>query len=113
MDRLLAGAQLFDRGAYFEAHEEWEDDWRESSGDRRALLHGLILLAAALHHRKRGNGRGAERLLARSRAALARLPPICERVDVATLRTRIQGDPLPPDAPGSIPMTADPEAPPS
>jgi uncharacterized protein len=104
MDRLLAGARLFDHGAYFEAHEEWEDEWRVSSGDRRALLHGLILLAAALHHRKRGNTRGAERLLARSRATLASLPSICEGVDLAALRSRVLGDPVPPDALLSIPM---------
>jgi predicted metal-dependent hydrolase len=97
------GAQLFDRGAYFEAHEAWEDEWRIATGERRGLLHGLILLAAALHHRTRGNMGGAKRLLARARAALSALPAICEGIDVDALRSRIQADRLPPDAPGALP----------
>ena len=41
------GADLFDAGYYWEAHEAWEPFWQAASGSERALLKALILLAAA------------------------------------------------------------------
>jgi hypothetical protein len=47
---LERGAQLFDAGAYWDAHEVWESRWRVSEdADERLLLQGLIQIAAALH----------------------------------------------------------------
>ncbi len=47
---FLRGARLFDRGAFFEAHEAWEDRWRVETDDTtRRFLQGLIQVAAALH----------------------------------------------------------------
>lgn len=49
-DSLRRGARLFDEGAYFEAHEAWEEAWRrETEPARRTLLQGLIQVAAAFH----------------------------------------------------------------
>lgn len=48
-DAFRWGADLFNHGYYWEAHEAWEPLWRAARrGDpRRALLKGLILMAAA------------------------------------------------------------------
>lgn len=46
-----AGARLFDAGEWWEAHEAWEGPWLQASGQDRAFLQALILLAAALHKR--------------------------------------------------------------
>jgi uncharacterized protein len=66
------GIELFDRGAWWEAHEALEDVWRAAGRSTPAgrFLQGLIQLAAAHHQRERGATAGARRLL---RRALARL----------------------------------------
>ncbi len=57
---LLAGRAHLARGEGFEAHEVWEDAWRPMPRGREKLaLQGLIQLAVALEHRRRGNPRGA------------------------------------------------------
>ena len=49
-EHLARGARLFDEGAFFEAHEVWEDIWRhETDESRRGLLQGLIQVAAGFH----------------------------------------------------------------
>ena len=49
-DAIERGAELFDRGEFFAAHEVWEDRWRVSRDeDERRGLQGLIQVAAAFH----------------------------------------------------------------
>jgi predicted metal-dependent hydrolase len=49
-DSLARGARLFDAGAFFEAHEAWEEHWRrEPDQARRTFLQGLIQVAAGFH----------------------------------------------------------------
>jgi predicted metal-dependent hydrolase len=49
-EAFIHGARLFDQGAFFEAHEVWEERWRlETEGTSRRLLQGLIQIAARLH----------------------------------------------------------------
>jgi uncharacterized protein len=48
--RLEQGRVAFNRGEYFEAHELWEDAWRELAGAERIFVQGLIQIAAGLHH---------------------------------------------------------------
>jgi predicted metal-dependent hydrolase len=44
------GARLFDAGAFFDAHEAWEERWRvETDPGTRRFLQGLIQIAAAFH----------------------------------------------------------------
>lgn len=44
------GARLFDAGAFFDAHEAWEERWRvETNPGARRFLQGLIQIAAAFH----------------------------------------------------------------
>jgi len=46
---LERGRDLFDRAAFFEAHEVWEEAWLRESGVTKRFLQGLIQIAAALH----------------------------------------------------------------
>ncbi|WP_291424830.1 DUF309 domain-containing protein [Deinococcus sp.] len=48
---LRRGAQLFNAGQWWEAHEAWEEVWARSGGQERHFVQALILLAAALHKR--------------------------------------------------------------
>lgn len=82
---LREGARRFDAGAWFEAHEVWEEGWLRTHGAPRALLQGLILAAAALLKRERGVPRGAERLWARGRARLEEAHAAAPRAGAAPL----------------------------
>lgn len=48
--RIEQGRSAFNRGAYFEAHERWEEAWKELDGADRSFVQGLIQIAAGLHH---------------------------------------------------------------
>ncbi len=70
------GARLFDAGAFFEAHEAWEERWRiETDPACRICLQGLIQVAAAFHKLiVSGAEEPASRLLARGLAKLEACP---------------------------------------
>ncbi len=60
--RFLEGIRCFNHRAFFEAHEVWEDIWRDEEGPARRFYQGLIQLAVCLHHFGNGNTRGAKKL---------------------------------------------------
>jgi predicted metal-dependent hydrolase len=64
------GTEQFNAGRFFDAHETWEEIWLQSSEPEKTFLQGIIQIAAAFHHRSRGNRHGALSLLG---AALRRL----------------------------------------
>src|SRR5579863_1094829 len=68
------GIRLFNAREFYEAHEVWEDVWRESHGLEKKFLQGLIQAAVALHHHSTGNVVGACSLMERSRRNLAACP---------------------------------------
>jgi uncharacterized protein len=68
------GIRLFNAGEFYDAHEVWEDVWRESQGLDKKFLQGLIQAAVALHHQSTGNLVGACSLVERARGNLARCP---------------------------------------
>lgn len=81
--RYLRGIDHFNRGAYFEAHEVWEDLWIEVNDERKGFYLGLIQAAVALHHGTSGNPGGCRSLYRRSRAQLDGYVPSYEGIDVA------------------------------
>ena len=69
---LAAGLAAYERGDFFEAHEELEPAWMGTDDlAERALLQGLIKVAAAYVHDVRGNPAGIARNLIGARALLA------------------------------------------
>ena len=70
----LRAIRLFNDGAFFEAHEVWEDVWRASVPPEKQFLQGLIQVAVALHHHGKGNLAGARSLLARGTRNLTGYP---------------------------------------
>ena len=76
MNAIEKGVTQFNAHDFWHAHESWEELWLTAEGDRKQFLQGLIQLAAAYHHVKRGTSpRGAVRLFD---AALGRLQPFPE-----------------------------------
>ena len=87
---LHAGLEAYDRGDYFLAHELLEPAWMGTADlPERALIQGLIKLAAADVHGVRGNPAGVARnlqgALERLRLALASPPDVDIELDLATL----------------------------
>jgi predicted metal-dependent hydrolase len=68
---LAAGLAAYDRGDFFEAHEDLEPAWMGTDDlAERALLQGLIKVAAAYVHDVRGNPAGIVKNLDGARARL-------------------------------------------
>jgi len=74
MDSLSRGAELFNKREFFEAHEIWEDQWREEEGDERHLLQGLIQVAAGLYKLQIGMPSGTFKLMAKAIGHLTAVP---------------------------------------
>jgi len=80
------GVTLFNRRAYFESHEAWEELWRSAGERDKKFLGALIQMAAALHLRfERGGGRGTRNLLVQALAALEDYRPEHLGIDVERL----------------------------
>jgi predicted metal-dependent hydrolase len=78
----LQGIAYFNACEFFEAHEVWEELWKEYSGDLRLFYKGLIQAAVALHHFGNGNIRGARKVYGSSRGYLEKYGPHCMGLDV-------------------------------
>jgi hypothetical protein len=81
-EALDRGINLFNEQRFFEAHEEWEQEWRMlPEGEDKDFFQGLIYAAAAFLHYTRRECAGATELLKRSlsplRAGLDGHPDIC------------------------------------
>ena len=87
---LARGVELFNRGAFWEAHEAWEELWLRAGPDIRLFVQGLIQLAAAWHHVGRGNHRGAERLFRSGLEKLAPYRPLHAGIDVSEAAARAE-----------------------
>jgi hypothetical protein len=84
-DGYQRGIHLFNAAEFYDAHEVWEDVWRESSGAEKRFLQGLIQAAVALHHHSTGNVVGATSLLVRARRNLGASPGEFAGIRVDTL----------------------------
>jgi predicted metal-dependent hydrolase len=88
---LVAGLAAYERGDFFEAHEDLEPAWMGTDDlSERALLQGLIKVAAAYVHDVRGNPKGITRNLIGARTLLVEASTHgpadnVARVDIAAL----------------------------
>lgn len=88
--KFARGIELFNRGEFFEAHEELEDVWRECQDPEKKFVQALIQSAVALHHHSRGNLAGARSLLLRSSQNLQNHPLNFMGIDVGRLRRDLE-----------------------
>ena len=80
-DLLADGINFFNTGRYFEAHESWEDLWRETKGPLRLFYQGLVQAAVGMHHLSRGNQNGGRAQITKSLAKLEEYPEHFCRID--------------------------------
>jgi uncharacterized protein len=85
-ERFERGLAHFNARQFFEAHEVWEEIWLTEVEPERTFLQGLIQIAAAFHHFRRGNSEGAESLLAAGIVKITRFPRDYHGLAVEELR---------------------------
>ena len=89
---FLEGVRAFNRGAFFEAHEAFEDLLEAVESDPRwDLLLALIQVAVGYHKCASGHS-GALRMLSLGAEKLAPFAPVAWGVDVGALRARVAAD---------------------
>jgi predicted metal-dependent hydrolase len=86
---LERGLALIRAGAYFEAHEELEDEWRDALPEERDFLQGLVHVAVAWLHAGRGNRPGCERQLDKAARRLGPYAPTHRGVDVSAVLAQV------------------------
>ena len=117
---MRAGLQAYERGDFFIAHELMEPAWMGASDPaERALIQGMIKLAAAEVHRVRGNPVGVAKNLEGARTWLRRAADAGrtgpEEVDLpallATIERRIADPTHAAELPIGLPITSRSERP--
>lgn len=75
-EALARGADLFNRGQHWEAHEAWEELWLALEDEPKVFVQGLIQVAAAGHKAfVQKQPRGCVKLLTTALEKLERAPP--------------------------------------
>ena len=107
---LDAALAAWNRGDWFEAHEQLEPAWMGTEdADERDLYQGLIKLAAAYVHGARGNATGMARNLAGAEARLRRVSAHRESIEGVAVRRLVEDiGRRPPDGGELTALTLDP-----
>ena len=75
---------------WFDAHEAFEEEWREAPAAERDFLQGLVHVTVAWHHAAKGNRPGASRQLAKAARRLGPYAPSHRGVDVARVLGQVE-----------------------
>jgi uncharacterized protein len=103
-EQYREGVELFNRAAFFDAHEALEGAWRAAPAAEKKFFQGLIQVAVALYHHGNGNSVGARSVLRRGFRNLSRYPENFGGINSALLLSSIsawqraldEGTPVPP-----------------
>jgi hypothetical protein len=86
LPKARAGIEEFNRGEYFEQHELLEEAWMEESRPVREMYQGILQVGVALFQIEQDNWAGSLKMFRRGLPRLHTLPPVCQGVDIASLR---------------------------
>jgi predicted metal-dependent hydrolase len=86
---FVRGLDLGRSGRYFEAHEAFEEAWREAAADERDFFQGLVHVVVAWYQDGRGNEVGCRRQLDKAQRRLAAFAPAHRGVDVSALLAQL------------------------
>lgn len=84
---LIRGVEHFNATEFWEAHEAWEELWLVAATEVEQFLQGLIQVAAAYHHMKRGTFRGGVRLFDAGLRRLSAFPLRFSGIDRTDVET--------------------------
>src|SRR5688500_6695927 len=82
----ILGLKHFNKGEYFEAHEELETAWKDESGEIRDLYKGILLAGVTYLHITRANYEGAVKVYGRSQKWITKWPNVCRGIEIERLR---------------------------
>jgi predicted metal-dependent hydrolase len=88
--RFAKGIRLFNTQSFFEAHDVWEELWREAAGEERLFYQGLIQTAVGLYHLMNRNYRGAGSQLGKAIAKLERYIPVHQGLETLRLAEQLR-----------------------
>jgi predicted metal-dependent hydrolase len=83
----VLGVEEFNQGHYFEQHEHFEAAWIAEPRPIRDLYQGVLQVGLAFLQIEQGNWAGTLKMFRRGLPRLRDLPPICQGIDVVSLRT--------------------------
>lgn len=86
-DLVRTGLIEFNHGEYFAQHEHLEAAWQADTRPIRAMYQGILQIGVAFLQIERGNWLGALKMFRRGLPRLRTLPPICQGINIAALRT--------------------------
>jgi hypothetical protein len=84
-DLFRKGIEEFNTQCFFEAHDSWEELWRETTGPDRLFYQGLIQTAVALYHAGNGNVPGACSQFTKALAKLVLYLPLYHGINTLRL----------------------------
>jgi uncharacterized protein len=85
------GIEQLNAGAFYEAHESWEEIWRSTAPEPRTLFQGLVQVAAAMHqYRDLERRSGPQKTLAKARGHLESYAPAACGLDVESLLAAVR-----------------------
>lgn len=84
------GVEAFNRGDYFEQHEFFEEAWNHEQRPIREMYQGILQIGLAFLQIERGNWAGAVKMFRRGLPRLRRLAPVCQGIEIGTLRTEAE-----------------------
>ncbi len=76
------GIDLFNHGEFFDAHEAWEEIWKNTAGRKARFYQGLIQAAVTLEHMNRANPRGVQRVWSTMMTKFEGLPDVFMGVNI-------------------------------
>lgn len=82
----VKGVEAFNAGHYFEQHEHFESAWMAEQRPIRDLYQGVLQVGVAFLQIEQGNWAGALKMFRRGLPRLRDLPPVCQGIDLASLR---------------------------
>ena len=86
----LGFVECFNQQLYYEAHDVLEELWLGTRGDQRDYYKGLIQIAGAFVHLKKGHTDPAARLMRLSTKYLTPFVPVKDGLRVASLLAHMQ-----------------------
>ncbi|GBC72878.1 hypothetical protein HRbin04_00273 [archaeon HR04] len=89
-ERMMYARDLFNAERYWEAHEVLEGAWKDSKGDEKELIQGIILVCAALVHAQKAEYDICISILARALEKLQGKPHRYHGLDIEGMVKRIR-----------------------
>lgn len=89
-EAISRAIRLFNDEKYWGAHESLEQVWKKSSGNEKALLNGIILIAAAFVHDEKGEHDVCLSILSRAAAKLAVSSGQYYGIDIDLIKSQVQ-----------------------